>query len=86
MLIFAMFYPFMSWSLNLVRTIVPTRSLSKKPNRMANSIDPNETVHYQDLHYLQRFGLVFRAERVIDGHVSFHVELRGILFRCLYKF
>ena len=41
----------------------------KNQNRMANSVDPDGTAHYepshQDLHCLHRVsGLVFRAERV----------------------
>ena len=52
---------FLKWiipSLNLVRTIASFKVFSQNKNRMANSVDPDETAHYepshQDLHCLQK--------------------------------
>ena len=45
--------------MNLVVTIVPNGVSMKNQNRTANSVDSDETAHYEpshlDLHYLHRY-------------------------------
>ena len=46
-------------SLNLDMSIMANRDVSQNQNRMANSVDPDETAHYepshQDLHCLHEY-------------------------------
>ena len=65
-------------SLNLDMSIIANRESAKNKNKMADSVNQEEMVHYKpthlDLHCLQKYLLVCRAERVNNERVTLKQE------------